>query len=49
MTTDRAAQDKVEKVNSCYYGHELFRIAKYTVWQKFDVIGVNCLKMKVTW
>ena len=36
----------MEKVDSCYDGRELFRIAKKKAGEKRDVVGVRCLKDK---
>ena len=41
MAMGQKAQEAVEKVDS---GCELFRIAKQSVWEKKDVVGVSCLK-----
>ena len=44
MAMDQKAQEAVKKVDSCFDGRELFRIAKQRVGEKNDVAGVSCLK-----
>ena len=46
MAMDQKAREAVEKVDSSYNGNELFRIAKQTVGEKKDIVGVSCLKGK---
>ena len=40
MTMDQKAQEAVEKVDSCFDGHELLRIAKQRARKKRDIVGV---------
>ena len=44
MTMVHKAQKVVEKVDLFYDCSELFRIAKQSVGEKKDVVGVSCLK-----
>ena len=41
MTMDQKAQEAVEKVDLCFDGHELFRIAKQRARKKRDIVGVS--------
>ena len=41
---NQKAREAVEKVDSCRDGRELFRIAKQSVWEEKDDVGVSCLK-----
>ena len=44
MAMDQKAREAVEKVDLCYDGRELFRIAKQRAGEKKDVVGVSCFK-----
>ena len=44
MAMDQKAWEAVEKVDLCFAGCELFRIAKQRAGEKRDVVGVSCLK-----
>ena len=44
MAMDQKAREAVERVDSCRDGRELFRIAKQSVGEMKNVVGVSCLK-----